>query len=200
MNITRRIACRVSVALLVGAVFAFAACQSEWKQAMNYEKQGQWQEAQKLLEELVKKNPQDPKLHNELGYVYQKRGYYDMAFNQYEKAIKLDPYYVEAIYNRGTLQYKRRQISKASKDFEKVISLDENFAKAHNNLGLLNHMFFHKPEKAMEHYKKAIELEPENPVYHENLGQLYKDMGRTAEAKQELKRAEALKAARVGGK
>ncbi len=197
MKITQR---WIPVIVMMGAAFLFAACQSEWKQIKSYENQGQWQEAQKLLEKLVESNPDNPRYHNELGYVLQKRGYYDMALKQYDRAIKLDPYYVEAIYNRGSLQYKRRQVTKAGKDFEKVIELDSNFAKAYNNLGLLNHLFFDKPDKAAGNYKKAIELEPQNPVYHENLGRLYKAQGKNPEAKRELERAERLKARRGGGK
>ena len=169
-------------------------CDSGFRKAKSFEKQGDWPNAQQVLKKLIEEKPDDPRLHNELGFVYQKRGYWDLAVEEYTKAIVLDPYYLEAVYNRGTLYVKNGQILLAQKDFEKAIELDKNYSKAYNNLGLMLHIYMDKPEEALKNYKKAIELEPDNPIYHANLAQLYKTMGKNDLAKEEEDRAKALSA------
>jgi len=181
----------VCVIFLIGFI---AGCDSEFRKAKSFEKHGDWPNAQQALKNLINQKPDDPRLHNELGFVYQKRGYWDLAEGEYTRAIVLDPYYLEAFYNRGTLYVKMGQLLAAQKDFEKALELDKNYSKAYNNLGYVLHIYLNKQDEALKNYKKAIELEPGNPTYHENLSQLYKTMGKNDLAKEETDRAKALSA------
>jgi len=189
----------VCSSLISALILVCVGCKSELGTAKAYEAQGDWPKAQETLQKAIEKKPEDPRLHNELGFVYRKRGYYDLAVTEYNKAIKLDPYYIEAFYNRGTLFYTIGEIDKAKTDFEKVISVDKNFAQAFNNLGLIYQLFIKNFDEALASYKKAIEIEPMNPVYHENLSKLYKDMGKFDLAKEEEQRAQMLRARKGGG-
>jgi tetratricopeptide (TPR) repeat protein len=44
-------------------------------------------------------------------------------------------------------------------------------------------------QKAVDYFQKAIQLDPSNAGYHGNLGSVYADMGKVAEAQAELKKA-----------
>jgi tetratricopeptide (TPR) repeat protein len=182
------------VAFFVVLIGFMVGCDREFRKAKSYEKQGDWPNAQQVLITAITKRPDDPRFHNELGFVYQKRGYFDLAMEEYTKAIVLDPYYLEAFYNRGTLFVKWGQALAAQKDFEKAIQIDKNYAKAYNNLGLLLQIYLGKPDEALKNYKTAIDLEPDNPTYHFNLSQLYKQMGKNDLANEEQERAKALAA------
>ena len=169
-----------------------AGCDKELKKARTFEEQGDWPKAQEALEQAIKKKPDNPVYQNELGYVYQQRGYFGESEKTYTRAIQMDPYYLEAFYNRGSLYFSMGKINESKKDFEKVISLDKNYAKAYNNIGLLNVTYFNKQDEALNNYKKAIELEPDNPIYHSNLAELYKKMGKLDLAREEAERARVL--------
>ena len=172
---------------------SISGCDSELKKIQELEKQGNWTEAQLALQKAIEKKPDDPRLHNELGFVYMTRGYYEQAFNSYNRAIQLDPYYLEAYYNRGNLYYKLFDVHKAKEDYEKVLSLNPNYDPAYNNLGLLYHLYIKNFDEALKNYKKAIEIEPMNPVYHENISKLHRDMGNMKLAEESAVRAQLLR-------
>jgi len=44
-------------------------------------------------------------------------------------------------------------------------------------------------QKAIDYFQKAIQLDPNNALYHGNLGSVYADMGKAAEAQAELQKA-----------
>jgi len=54
-------------------------------------------------------------------------------------------------------------------------------------------------EKAMQYYGKAIEANPTDASLHNNLGSLYADMGKTAEAQQEFQKAAEINPAGASG-
>ncbi len=180
------------VMVLLG--FTAGCTDTALKEAKAFEEKGEWQKAQQILQKAISKKPDDPRLQNELGFVFQKRGYYNQAVQRYNKAVSLDPYYLEAFYNRGTSNYKIARFELAKKDFEKVISLNKDYAKAYNNLGLIYNVFYRNRDESIKNFKKAIALEPENPVYHRNLSRLYLKIGKGKLAVAEEERAKILEA------
>jgi len=182
--------------IILALGFVIACSESDLKKAQIFEKQGEWEKAQEILEQSAKKNPDDPRVQNELGYVLEKRGFFEQAYRRYSLATSLDPHYWEAFYNRGTLSFKLAKYKEAKKDFEKVISLNVTNARAYNNLGLVEQVFFDDAKKAAKHIKKAIELEPENPEFHNSLAEVYERIGKRKLAREEKERAQILRASR----
>ena len=63
-------------------------------------------------------------------------------------------------------------------------------ADAHNSLGVnLNET--EQPQEALDHFRKAVELEPANGQYLENLASVLAAAGKTSEARRHLKAARA---------
>lgn len=182
------------IILILTAVFMLTACNSDLKKAKQYKEQGDWANAQEYYLKVVKASPKNARYHNELGYVYQKRGFYDLAVKEFKQAIALNNTYVEAFYNLGSVQFKMFRYPEAQQAFEKVIKMDPNNAKAINNLALVVFLNEKDADRALELYQKAINLEPGNPVFHENLADFYERTGKPDKAKEERDKAEALKA------
>lgn len=67
-------------------------------------------------------------------------------------------------------------------EFEQALTLDPQNARAHNAMGLLLHLGFHKLDEALAHFQKALEIDPNFSEARVNLGNLYVDQGRYAEA------------------
>ncbi|MBW1963295.1 MAG: tetratricopeptide repeat protein, partial [Deltaproteobacteria bacterium] len=70
--------------------------------------------------------------------------------------INQDP---ERVNQHGEWLFERGDISEALKAFEKAARMDPNLAAAHNNMGVL---YWHagKPQKALAHFKRAVEVDP----------------------------------------
>ena len=65
--------------------------------------------------EEVRKNPDDAKAHNGLGYTYDELGKYEEAIKPYKQAIRIDPDFKEAHYNLGVCYIGIRDKSSALK-------------------------------------------------------------------------------------
>ena len=76
--------------------------------------------------------------------------------------------------------------------WERALAVTKNNSLAHNNLG---HVLITegKPAEAIEHFHKALRIEPKLAEAENNLGTVFMDMGRTAEAMTHFERALKLK-------
>ena len=179
--------------VLIICVSLLFGCSSDRKKAREYREQGDWINSEEYYRRAVKKDPDDARLHNELGYVCEKRGFFDLARDEYREAVRLDPYFVEAHNNVGTVLYRMGMMRDAFEAFKKLLEIDPNNANAYNNLGLISHIYFKNKEQALGYYKEAIRLNPDSSTFHHNLSQLYSSMGKQKEAKEEAERALLLK-------
>jgi len=91
----------------------------------------------------------------------------DRAVQKYNEAIKLnrDPVY---FCNRAAAYCKLEQYDLAIQDCRTALALDAGYSKAYGRMGLAL-SFQNRYEQAVEAYKKALELEPENDSYKKNL-------------------------------
>jgi tetratricopeptide (TPR) repeat protein len=97
--------------------------------------------------------------HNNLGIALMQNGKLEMAISQFQKALQLTPDFTKA-------QSNLRRALAIQKEFDMEISRLQNLLKDNpKNVELhfqLGNLYFRKgdPPKAMQHYKKALELEP----------------------------------------
>jgi len=91
----------------------------------------------------------------------------DRAVQKYNEAIKLnrDPVY---FCNRAAAYCKLEQFDLAIQDCRTALALDASYSKAYGRMGLAL-SFQNRYEQAVEAYKKALELEPDNDSYKKNL-------------------------------
>jgi tetratricopeptide (TPR) repeat protein len=89
------------------------------------------------------------------------------------------------VYNEGVALMKAKQFARAQAKFEQAVKQNPGFAEAHNNLAfcLRKQGNF---QKSLEHYNRAIALNPKLAAAYEYRGVLYTQMGRKADAEKDL--------------
>ncbi len=92
-----------------------------------------------------------------------------------------------ATYNEGVSLMKAKQFGRAQAKFEQAVKQDPGFAEAHNNLAFcLRKQGSQNFQKSLDHYDKAIALNPKLAVAYEYRGVLFTQMGRKADADKDL--------------
>ena len=141
-----------------------------YKEGNQYLRQRNYQKAIEYFETKLKEKPNDPVLHNQLGYAYSKLGKYKKAIEHYQKAVELKPDYSEAHYNLGHIYAEKTvlRLEDAIKELTKAIELRSDYAKAYNDRGLV-YAWLGDFEKAKQDLQKALKLDPENETYKYNM-------------------------------
>jgi Tfp pilus assembly protein PilF/FixJ family two-component response regulator len=91
--------------------------------------------AEMVLNEVLKINPNTINVYNSLGIIYRRRGHYDEALNQYQKAIKVNPDNENIYYNMGRIFFDTQRYEQAQKTLEKALEINPDFAEAKDLLG-----------------------------------------------------------------
>ncbi|MEK6829201.1 MAG: tetratricopeptide repeat protein [Nanoarchaeota archaeon] len=145
-------------------------------------KKGKLEEAEFIYKKILEKNPRNPDAIHLLGLVAYQRGKHEEAINLIKKAIEINK---NATYygNLGMVYDAINEDEKSEEAFETALSIDSehtNAYLAHYNLGI-----FLKDrgefEGALEHYEKAIKLNPNFPEAHWNMGLILLMLGKFEE-------------------
>jgi type IV pilus assembly protein PilF len=88
----------------------------------------------------------------------------------------------EIHYNLGLEALRARRWPDALREFEEALRLDPRFAEAHVGRGIVYEFGYGKDAEAERDYRDAVELRPDYPDAHNDLGQLLARRGRHAEA------------------
>ena len=113
-------------------------------------------------------------LWNNLGMCFLNLKNYTEAENYFKYAIKLDKDYSLAYSNLSLLMYNQKKYSEGVELGIKAVTmmgpatLEIYQALAHNNLAICLSKL-HRKSEALEHIKKAIALNPNNPLFQQNL-------------------------------
>jgi tetratricopeptide (TPR) repeat protein len=107
-----------------------------------------------------------------LGLFFYRFGEYDQAEKASRKAIDLKPDSVMAWNNLGAIYLQMNRPADAVSAFQESLKLEEG-AHAHSNLGTA--YYFQKDfGQALEHYRRATEMEPNEPGHWGNLGDAFR--------------------------
>jgi len=140
--------------------------------ALAFHKSGRLEDAKKIYENLLTKNPNNFEITNLLGVVFLQLKKYDEAIFLIKKAININPNH-HALYNNLGVSYKEiEKYSEAIDSFKKAIKINPNYSEAYNNLGIVlkkNHQY----EEAYNNYRESIKLNPTYTEAYNNLGLLY---------------------------
>jgi eukaryotic-like serine/threonine-protein kinase len=115
--------------------------------------------------------PDDWRWPMSLGVAYYRQGKRQEAIAQLQHAIELDNRNAMAFYDLSIAHRQSGQLEQARKDLDQALKLDPT-AKNYAALGSLL-LFQGQFEKAAEMERKAIELDPNNYAFYEDLGAAY---------------------------
>lgn len=157
-------------------------------QASQYHQSGQYLDAEKLYQQVLQLEPDNPDANHLLGVLAYQAGQYNSAAQLISKAILNDgnqaPYY----NNLGLALQAQGDYGKAEMLFRQAVALDVNYAEAYSNLGIsLEHLG--RLEEALVAYQNAISVRPDFANAYNSRGVVLHKLGRYEEAQASLQQA-----------
>ena len=138
------------------------------------------------------KEPALPYAHYNIGNVYWQMRKWDDATREFSQELAANPYDCLAFGQLANILVRTHgDATKALTYATKALDLCPNLSQARMDFGLLlaeNGDY----EKAIEQYKRAVQLSPEDDDVHLLLGRAYEKLGRTNEATAEFATARSL--------
>lgn len=131
---------------------------ARFKAALDLMKQGQTQDAETALTDLVKDFPQYSGPLTELGMIYVKSKRMDLAASAFAKAVANNPQNAVAYNWQGILFREANNYVRAEQSYQRALSVDSNYANAHLNLGILYDVYLKRPDDALLQYKEYQRL------------------------------------------
>ena len=136
----------------------------KFDQAAELGEKGQYEAAIAEWRELLATNPDDARIHNNLGAALQKSGRYAEAIPEFEKALELNPQYHTIYYNLG------RTLLAAGRPDDAIRTLEDGLRTyesddLHTQLGLAL-ASKSRIEDAEAQFDRALEINPNNAVAH----------------------------------
>ena len=130
-------------------------------------------EAKKLLTKILKKEPRNINILNNLGLTSIGCGDTDQAEEYYNKALKLQPKFTDALINLGNLKTTQNKNEEAKELFVKALSINNKIIPAKISLAG-NFEQSGNFEKAKEIYEEVIRNNPEYTIADKSLSLIHK--------------------------
>ena len=144
----------------------------------------------------IELNPKYAEAYYNRGIAYEQEGQYDRAIEDFNKAIAFDPKNEDAYRARGNSYHKAGYLERARSDFLKACELDNIKVKAGelDNITALicmGNAYFDTDQfdKAIETYRKVLQIDPKNADVRVDLGIMYRRKGNLDRAIEEFKKA-----------
>ncbi|MGA2351331.1 MAG: tetratricopeptide repeat protein [Terracidiphilus sp.] len=139
-------------------------------------------------EELVREDPSDARIQNNMGASLARAGRFKEAIPYYQKGLELNPQFNAIHNNLGRALFAVGRLDEAIDQYKMGLEVYSNSAELHNNLGRALAQNGKIGEATM-HFKRAVEIKPNFADAHINLGSALLSAGHPEEATQEFKRA-----------
>ena len=134
------------------------------------------EEALLLYQSLVLKDGANGYAFRGLVRAYKRMGRLDEAESWVETYLTEKPFSSAALYASGYIFFLKEDIKKAEELFKKALEQDDTNALALNNLGAIR-LSKKSYTQAVNLVRKAIQINPKEPMFFKNLETIYKQMG-----------------------
>lgn len=141
------------------------------KKAVNLHLAKKFSEAEELYKKILKNNPNNLAVLNNLSSIYNYKKKHDQAKNLLEKVLKQKPDYIEALNNYGNALKGLNSFEEALIVYKKTLKIKPDFIDAINNMGNCL-TSIGRLDEAMECFKKALSVNPNHVNSKWNLGLL----------------------------
>jgi Tfp pilus assembly protein PilF len=143
--------------------------------------------------EAIRLNPQLPGVHSELGDILfnsQDEKLQAQAAAEFEAALAVNPRDEKAELSLGMIAARKGDLKTALADDSRAVELDPGDTDACTELAKVL-ILTDQPAKAQQMFERAVQIDPTNYAAHYRLASLYREQGKTDEAKEQV--AEFLK-------
>ncbi len=157
-------------------------------------KQYKLEPAQKEIDRLIKKYPDNPDLYYAQGLVYMMRqtssdvdyikntrGLINSAIKEFVKSVNIDTNYYQAYNALGVATLKLGNKKDAIDLFNIALKINPSFATAYDNLGIVE-MMDGNLDKAEDYFKKALKYNTHNPTAWYHMAQVETRRGNYSQA------------------
>ena len=149
--------------------------------ALQHHNAGRLPEAERLYQQILQADPNQPVALHMLGMIAHQVGNSDHAVDLITKALTIKPDYVKAHSNLGNALKELGRLEEAVASYRKALALKPDLAETHFNLGsTLGEM--NRLDEAIDSFHKAIVFKPDLVEAHNNLGNALKILGKLDEA------------------
>lgn len=148
----------------------------------------EYEEAERLSTESLKRSRGKPMSHYNLGLVLDRQGKIQEALAQYAMALRLNPNFADAHENLGQLLLALKRLDAAARHLSAAVRLNPLKVAAWNNLGLAFYRAGRFTEAATR-FERALAINESIPETHANLGATLEASGRFKQALRHYERA-----------
>ncbi len=143
------------------------------------------QQAIAWITKAIQLKPDAAPFHGNLGNALHAAGRYDEATRSYQAAIALDANFVDAHFNLANCYRQQKLWTLACDSYRRVLSIQSNHAKSWEGLGntLLDRG---DVDEGIISLRRAIEIEPNNPLFHYSYGLAIRLVGNRSESEKHL--------------
>jgi predicted O-linked N-acetylglucosamine transferase (SPINDLY family) len=143
--------------------------------------EGRLDEAVEAFTQAIAASPSLAEAHFNLGNAYKDQGDYARAMVAFRRAVALRPDYAKAHFNLANTLREEGRVQESLTHYQQSLAANPRAAEVYQNCSVA-HYQLGQLETAAGVLRKAIELNPDGPRLYSDLGNLYRAMGRTAEA------------------
>ena len=157
--------------------------QKQVELGITYELQGELAKSAGAFEEALKYQPNRLELYSLLGPIYERQERYDEALRTYLRLEKLDPNLPAIVFGAmaSIYHFHKKMLPEALQYVQKALAVDATSWRLHNLLGVI---YTDKKEfgGAVDAFKSAMQLVPNEPMPHSDLAKAYLAQGRYDDA------------------
>jgi lipoprotein NlpI len=135
--------------------------QQDYLQAIAALKNGDTAEALELLLRLSREAPDKPNVFTNLGLTYFQLQQAELAEKAFVQALARNADDAIAHNHLGILKRRKGQFQDALLEYQRAIEIDSGYARAYLNLGILFDLYLQDLGKALQQYRKYMELTSE---------------------------------------
>ena len=157
--------------------------QKQVELGITYELQGELAKSASAFEEALKYDPNRLELYSLLGPIYERQERYDDALRTYQRLEELDPNLPAIIFGAmaSIYHFHKKMLPEALQYAQKALVVDASSWRLHNLLGVI-YTDKKEFERAVDAFKSAMQLAPNEPMPHSDLAKAYLMQGRHDEA------------------